>query len=140
MKSFSDKVRENRQFLGFTQEEFGALIGVTKRSVLAYETAGVRPRRAVLSKMAEVLGVSFDYLSRDGIDDPLYGMEKSPYVEAARERFGAKAAKEIDFLLERNAALFAGGDISQEAKDSYFEAVMKAYLLCKEEAKNTFGR
>lgn len=43
-------------------------------------------------------------------------------------------------LLERNAALFAGGELSQEAKDDFFQAVTKAYLLCKEEARKTYGR
>lgn len=54
--------------------------------------------------------------------------------------FCAKAAAEVNALLERNAALFAGGELSQEAKDAYFEAVMKAYLACKEKARETFGR
>ena len=38
------------------------------------------------------------------------------------------------------AALFAGGELPQEAKDAFFEAVMKAYITCKEESKKTFGR
>ena len=28
----------------------------------------------------------------------------------------------------------------EEAKDAYFQAVMKAYLDCKEAAKQTYGR
>ena len=46
----------------------------------------------------------------------------------------------MDELLERNAALFAGGELSEEAKDAFFTAVTKAYLECKEEARKTFGR
>ena len=46
----------------------------------------------------------------------------------------------MDSLLEQNAALFAGGTLDQEAKDAFFEAVMKAYLTCKEEARKTYGR
>ena len=67
-------------------------------------------------------------------------VEKQEYVDAAREQFGDKAASEVDFLLEKNSALFAGGDLSQEAKDDFFAAVMKAYLTCKDEAKKTYGR
>ena len=69
-----------------------------------------------------------------------YGIEKQPYVEEARERYGAKAAREIDFLMERNVALFAGGEVPQEAKDAYFEAVLQAYMSSKEEARAKFGR
>ena len=39
-----------------------------------------------------------------------------------------------------NAALFAGGELSQEQKDAFFEAIMASYLTCKEEAKKKFGK
>ena len=42
--------------------------------------------------------------------------------------------------MEENAALFAGGELSQSEKDAFFEAVMRAYITCKEEAKQKFGR
>ena len=81
-----------------------------------------------------------DCLLNDEITDLKYGIEKAPYIEEARERLGPKAAKEMDVLLEQNVALFAGGALDQEAKDAFFEAVMKAYLKCKEEARKTYGR
>ena len=46
----------------------------------------------------------------------------------------------LEEMLRENQALFAGGTISEEAKDAYFQAVMKAYLECKEAAKETYGR
>ncbi len=140
MKDFSQKVREARTLLKLNQEELGKLIGVSARAVVAYETTDTRPRAATLRKLAETLQVSVDYLTDDEIDDPLYGIEKQPFVEEARNLYGDKAAREIDFLMERNAALFAGGEVSQEAKDSYFEAVMQAYLECKNKAKQTYGK
>lgn len=138
--TFSEKVKRTRELLGLNQQGLADLVGVSKRTIATYETVGSIPRPATLRKLADTLQVSTDYLVNDDIDDPLYGIEKKEYVDEARERFGAKAAKEMDFLLERNAALFAGGELSPEAKDAYFEAVMKAYLACKEEAKKTYGR
>lgn len=41
----------------------------------------------------------------------------------------------MEELLQNNAALFAGGELSQEQKDACFQAVMTAYVTCKEEAK-----
>lgn len=140
MKTFSDKVREARLLCKLTQEELGALIGVSKRAVLAYETEGVRPRHNVKIKLAEALRVSVSYLDRDDIEDPTYDMEKTDYIEETRDRFGQRAAREMDFLLERNAALFAGGSLEQEAKDAFFEAITKAYWAAKEEARKTYGR
>ena len=66
-----------------------------KRAILAYETAGVLPRQNVKLKLAEALMVSVDYLDKDEIEDPTYGLEKTEYVEETRERFGSKTAKEI---------------------------------------------
>ena len=130
MKDFSQKVRDARTLLKLNQEELGKLIGVSARAIVAYETTDTKPRASTLRK----------YLTNDEIDDPLYGIEKQPFVEEARSLYGDKAAREIDFLMERNAALFAGGEISQDAKDAYFEAVMQAYLECKSKAKQTYGK
>lgn len=140
MKDFSQKVREARTLLKLNQEELGRLIGVSTRAVVAYETTDTKPRASTLRKLAETLKVSVDYLTNDKIDDPLYGIEKQPFVEETRNLYGDKAAREIDFLMERNAALFAGGELSQDAKDAYFEAVMQAYLECKNKAKQTYGK
>lgn len=139
MKTFSEKVREARRSLNLTQEELGALIGVSKRAVVAYETQGVRPRHNVKVKLAEALRVSIDYLDRNEITDPTYGLEKADYIKATRERFGSRAAREMDFLLERNAALFAGGTLDQEAKDAFFEAITKAYWAAKEQSRKIYG-
>ena len=139
MKTFSEKVREARQLLNLSQEELGKLVGVSARAVVAYETTAAKPRAATLRKLADTLKVSVDYLKNDDIDDPLYGIEKQPFVDEARALYGSKAAREIDFLMERNAALFAGGEISQEAKDAYFEAVMQAYLECKNKAREKYS-
>ena len=138
--TFGEKVRENRLSLHLTQEELGNLVGVSKRSILAYETRGIRPRSGMLRKLAKALGVSERYMEDDSVDDPLLGLERTPWLEETRERYGAKAAREIDYLMDRNAALFAGGEVSQEQKDAYFEAVMRAYLACKQAARTSYGR
>ena len=140
MKTFSEKTKEAREELKLNQQQLGELVGVSKRSIAAYETTDTKPRGNIARKLAAALQVSVDYLLNDEITDSKYGIEKAPYIEEARERLGPKAAKEMDVLLEQNVALFAGGALDQEAKDAFFEAVMKAYLKCKEEARKTYGR
>ncbi|NLC85014.1 MAG: helix-turn-helix transcriptional regulator [Ruminococcaceae bacterium] len=140
MKTFSDKVRDSRESLKLNQQQLAELVGVSKRSIAAYETTDTKPRGNVARRLADVLQVSIDYLLNDHITEPKYGLEKAPYVEEARERLGAGAAREMDALLEQNMALFAGGGLDQEAKDAFFEAVMKAYLRSKEEARRIYGR
>lgn len=138
--TFSEKVKTARETLKLNQQELGERVGVSKRSIAAYETTDTKPRGNVVRKLASALQVSVDYLLNDEIEDPYYGIEKAPYVEEARQRLGARAAKEMDTLLEQNMALFAGGELDQEAKDAFFEAVMKAYIKCKEESRKTYGR
>ena len=91
-------------------------------------------------KLAKALGVSVKFLSDDTCKNPMEDIEKDSYIEEAREKYGAKGAHDVDKLLADNAALFAGGELSQEQKDAFFQAVMTAYVTCKEEAKAKFGR
>lgn len=138
--TFSDKIKRAREVAGFTQQQLADQVGVSKRTIAAYESTDAKARPSTMRKLAEALGVSTDYLAREEITDPKYGLEKQPYVEEVRIACGDRAAREMNELLERNAALFAGGELSQEAKDDFFQAVTKAYLLCKEEARKTYGR
>jgi len=137
MKKFSAKVREARRLLHLTQEELGKLTGVSKRAVVAYEKQDVLPRRNVKLKLAEVLRLSIDYLDKDEIEDPNYGLDKIEFVEEIHDCFGNQEAKEVEFLLERNTALFADGAIEQDDKDDFFAAVTKAYWAARWPAKST---
>lgn len=140
MKTFSEKVKEARVSLGISQPQLGKKIGLSVRSVIAYEKGEKKPRPASMLKLAKALGVSVKFLSGDGCEDPMADIEKDDYIAEARERYGAAGAKNMDELLSANTALFAGGELSQEQKDAFFEAVMKAYITCKEEARRKFGK
>lgn len=140
MKTFSEKVKEARVSLGISQPQLGKKIGLSVRSVIAYEKGEKKPRPASMLKLAKALGVSVKFLSDDECEDPMADIEKDDYIAEARERYGAAGAKNMDELLSANTALFAGGELSQEQKDTFFEAVMKAYITCKEEARRKFGK
>ena len=140
MKPFSEKVVEARTELGLTQAQLGDAAGVSLRTVLDYEKGRKSPRAATMLKLAKALKVSVKFLSDDACENPLEDIEKDGYIEEARERYGAKGARDVDQLLADNAALFAGGELSQDQKDAFFEAIMKAYITCKEEARVKFGR
>ena len=136
----SEKIKLLRRQLGFNQQELADLTGVSKRSVAAYETDGVLPRPSTLRRLAAALRCSEDYLMNDDITDPSYSSPGSGRDGEPLPFFGDGASEEAGILLEKNAALFAGGSISQEAKDAFFEAVMRAYISCKEEARKKYGR
>ncbi len=138
MKTTGEKIRDLRLGLGWKQSELAEKTGITIRSITNYETDASKPRGLQLRKICEALNVTEDYLMNPEIDDPKYGMETASYVNTVREQYGRKGAMDIKELLEANKAMFAGGDVPQEDKELFFQAVMEAYLHCKQEAHDRF--
>ena len=136
--TFSDKIKRAREVAKLTQYELAQEVGVSQRTIASYESGGARARRSTTEKLARALKVSVKYLSDDACVDPLEDIEKDEYIDQARELYGAKGVRDMDALLADNAALFAGGELSQEQKDAFFQAVMTAYVTCKEEASKKF--
>ena len=130
--NLSYKLKECREALGLTQQDLADMVGVSKRTIAAYETDGALPRAHTYIKLASALKVSEEYLKNDEIDDPNYDLSNSKYEE---KTYDSSIEYEINELLARSSALFAGGELSEEAKDDFFTAVTKAYLQCKEEAR-----
>ena len=137
--TFSDKIKRSREVAGLTQDELAALVGVSRRTVTAYECTNAVARRSTIVKLARALKVSVRYLTDENCTDPLADIEKDEHVEEARRLYGASGARDIDSLLSANTALFAGGELSQDEKDAFFEAVTQAYFASKNEAKRKFG-
>lgn len=137
--TFSDKIKIAREAAGLTQTELGEKVGVSKRTIASYESQGASARKSTLEKLARVLKVSVTYLSDDNCTDPLADIGKDDYVQKARALYGVKGARDVDELLQDNAALFAGGELSQDQKDAFFQAVMNAYMTCKSEAREKFS-
>lgn len=129
MAKLPEKMKFKRKELHLHQDQLAELVGVSKRSIAAYETGGVTPRGKTLLKLADALQVSTDYLSNDSIDVAPKAEEKNAVV------MDAVGMQDMMSLLTQTTALFAGGSIDQSAKDAFFESVMKAYLMCKEEAR-----
>lgn len=132
--TIGEKIRVSRGAIDMTQQELADAIGVSRRAVVAYETAGAVPRMGCKQRLAKVLNVALEYLNHDEITDPQYGCAKEEYVEPVAPAFGADVTAEVDAILERSAALFAGGELSEEAKESFYIAITKAYLQCREDA------
>lgn len=137
--TFSDKIKRAREVAQLTQNELAQEVGVSQRTIASYESGGAKARRSTTEKLARALKVSVKYLTDDDCIDPLAEIEKDGYIEQAREMYGAKGVRDMEELLRDNAALFAGGELSQEQKDMFFQAVMTAYVTCREEASRKFG-
>lgn len=140
MKTVADKILAARTDLNLTQDELAEKIGVSRRSVAAYERGESLPRKSTILKLGKVLKVSTKYLSDESIEDPLFEIERDIYYEDAMERYGTAGVKDMQELLEQGRAYLAGGEVPQEEKDVFFEALAEVYYAAKAEAKIKFGR
>lgn len=140
MKTFRDKVIEHRAALGLSQKQLADKAGIGVRTIGNYESGARLPYAAQLYKLAKALGVSTEYLKNDEIEDPSYGLDRMEYVEEMRATTSTKDSQNLEKMLKANKEMFAGGTVSEEAKDAYFHALMEAYFDCKKVAKDTYGR
>lgn len=137
--TFSEKIRASREMLEISQTELAEQVGVSRRTIVAYEAGEATARKSTIAKLARVLKVSTKFLSDENCNDPLADIEKDPYVEQARALYGGTGARDMEALLRDNTALFAGGELSQDEKDAFFEAITQAYFASKNEAKRKFS-
>lgn len=139
MKTFSEKIKLARSELNISQNELAEKVGVSVRTIQAYEQEEKRPRQSTLFNLAKALGVSTKYLTDDECENPLEDIEKDGFIEEAWRNYGIRGVRDADRLLADTTALFAGGELTQEQKDAFFDAIMVAYVTCKQEAKKKFG-
>lgn len=137
--TFSDKIKRSREVANMTQQELARAVGVSQRTIASYESGGARARRSTTEKLARALKVSVKFLTDDNCTNPLEDIGKDAYIDEARAMYGSKGVRDMEELLQDNAALFAGGGLSQEQKDAFFQAVMTAYVTCREEARKKFS-
>ena len=138
MKSVGTKIKESRERLLLTQKSLSEMTGLTIRSISAYETDTVKPRGSNLRKIAEALNVSQAFLTNPEIDDPEYGKDTQIYVDAVHDQYGSKGARDFQGLLDGSLSMMAGGDVPQEDKEKFFEAIAAAYLQTKKDASDRF--
>ena len=136
--TFGEKVKEARLALNLSQTELAQITGISERSLYTYEQLGTLPRKSNVRKLAEALHVSVSYLMDDEETDTRSNLDKDLFIASARESFGYKGAKEAQEVLGRVNSLFAGGELDDDAKDVFFQAVMAVYMDSKQNAKEKF--
>jgi len=126
---FGEKVRELRKKAGMTQEELAKKAGIGLRTLKAYENGERYPKkREVYGILADILGVKQSYLLA----------EDEEFITTAAERYGASGQKDALEVLRQAAAVFAGGEVSEEDKLAFMHEIQALYLESKEIAKEKF--
>jgi len=67
--SFAQRLKKARIDKGLSQTELGNLAGIHYTQVGRYENKGAQPSAEILSKLANALGVSSDYLINGNTDE-----------------------------------------------------------------------
>lgn len=67
--SFAQRLKKARIDKGLSQTELGNLAGIHYTQVGRYENKGAQPSAEILSKLANALGVSSDYLTNGNTDE-----------------------------------------------------------------------
>ena len=127
---FKDKLKEKRIEAGLTQADLAAKAGTTARTIQNYELGKSKPSNMeIAQRIADVLGTTTEYLLGSN----------GTYVVEAREKGGAKAARDIDELVSEVTGMFAGGKLSEDALEGAMKALNDAYWIAKEKNKK-YGR
>ena len=137
--TFGEKLVIARLALNLSQSELGEKAGVTERSIYAYEQTGTFPRKNVLQKLADALRVSVTYLMDDNETDRYKNIDREIFLDEVKNEFGLKGRREAQTVLAQASALFAGGELDEEAKDIFMQSLMEVYYESKREAREKFA-
>lgn len=138
--SFGDKVRKLRGENKLTQSDLASKLGVSTRTIYNYEKGKLFPKDIkVIKGLAEIFNVTTDYLMKE-IDVKIMSEEESDFLNSAKDNFGYKGKKEAEQLIEKTAAIFAGGTLSEQDQDKFFESITKLYFDAKKKARDKYGR
>ncbi|MFP3152929.1 helix-turn-helix domain-containing protein [Lachnospiraceae bacterium ZAX-1] len=136
--TFGEKVRQARIALNLSQTELADKTGLSERSLYTYEQTNTMPRAGNIKKLAEALNVSVSYLLDEEESDNQKNIDQDLFLVNVKNEFGYRGAREATALLEKASALFAGGELDDEAKDVFFQSLMEVYLKSKAEAREKF--
>ncbi|MCL2853980.1 MAG: helix-turn-helix domain-containing protein [Defluviitaleaceae bacterium] len=137
--TFGEKIKSARILLNLSQTELAEKAGISERSIYTYEQMGTLPRKAVLQRLADALNVTVAYLMDDEETDKHKNIDKELFFANAKNKYGVKGAREAQEIYERATALFAGGELEEEAMDIFMQSLQEVYLESKAEARAKFA-
>lgn len=106
---FADKIINERKKNGWSQEELAEKLSVSRQSVSKWEGAQATPDIQKIIKMAELFGVSTDYLLKDELEPESYVPEEfvSSEPETDVRKVSFEEANEFLHLEEKNSGKIA---------------------------------
>lgn len=128
--TIGDKIKAARKKAGMTQKEVAELVGVTPRCIQYYEGNIRKPQSTeVLIKLAAALNEEVSYFLSDRELELM--RENELFLGEAEHRYGRTGKEQARSLIEGAQALFAGGELDEEDKEAFFQAITELYFDSK---------
>lgn len=124
--TFGEKVKTLRTTKKMSQAQLAQELSVALRTVSGWENQNRYPKkRELYQNLADILGCDISYLMS----------EEESFITEASEQYGSRGAKQAQQILEQAAAMFAGGELSDEDKTAFMDEIQMLYLDSKMRAK-----
>ena len=125
-----DKIRAARKRAGFTQKELAAKVEVTTRCIQYYESNIRKPQTTeMIIKLAAALGEDVNYFLSDRELEIM--RENEMFLGEAESKYGKSGKAQAKQIIENAQALFAGGELAEEYKEAFFQAITELYFDSK---------
>jgi transcriptional regulator with XRE-family HTH domain len=126
---FGEKLKVQREKRGITLDELSKAVGVSTRTLVSYEQGASHPKsRNMYYKLADYFLVDVNY----------FLTEDEEFLTVAAEKYGRTGQAQAKMLLEGAAALFAGGELSENDQLAFLRDMQSLYLDSKELARDKY--
>lgn len=123
---FGDKIKNLRVEKKLSQQALGELIGVSARTIQNYESGVSYPKaHEIYAKLANALGCNENYIKT----------EDEEFITNASAQYGTSGTSQAQQILEQTAAMFAGGELTDEDKLAFMHEIQSLYFDSKDRAK-----
>ena len=121
METIAQRISRARRYLNINQKELAQKANITEASLSRYENGIREPKSAVLTRLAEALEVSTDYL---------LGLSENRTYE------DSDISNKSEKMLKQDGLMFSGKPASKEAIDGVLQAIQMGMLLAIDKEKN----
>lgn len=106
---FSEKLTELRHSRGWSQEQLGERLGVTRQTVSKWELGSTTPELEKLAMMSDIFGVSTDELIKGEPQEASRPSEPSEPAEAIQYTKPLRSRLHFEYKSRRTVSTKAGG-------------------------------
>ena len=130
------RIKELRKSVGWTQRELATRMNVSQQTIGSWEVGRAEPNTEALKKLAELFGVTVDYLINGDTQKKRYFELR----EKEKNDIAIQAERLIEGIENGDNTNYYGEPATQGQKDRLLTAIRTAMEMNKEEAKKKFTR